>query len=297
MRVDWVATPPPGAQPPRFAPRRLPYTGPPSYPATPRWGFPLLVWRWPTALPPVPGSSASVSPVDRARATGAAAVQALWITAALCLTAACGEGWRYTLLLASRYGALSGAVVSLSDALVITTGVVSVLAALLSLLLAVLWLRRAREVAALAAGFAPPRPDWQVVLGLLLPGINLVVPGSALAELEHAALGRPAATRPTPSRLVLLWWGAWVVGVLLFVLTVLWSFRGGVQAAADGVLLHAVNDLAAAALAVLTIRVVHWINGLIGPVDTHRVRRARVVRVTGAPPPPLRPARPAGVRR
>lgn len=297
MRVDWVATPPPGAQPPRPASRRFRYPGPPSYPATPRWGFPLLVWRWPTALPPVPGSSAGAPPVERARAAGAAANQALWITAALCLIAACGEGWRYALLLISRYGALSGALVSLSDALVITTGVVSVLAALLSLLLTVLWLRRAREAAALTAGLAPPRPDWQVLLGLVVPGVNLVLPGSTLAELEHAALGRPADVRPTPSRLVLLWWGAWTVGVLLFALTVLWSFRGGVQAMADGVVLHAVNDLAAAALAVLTVQVVRWINGLIGPVDPQHLRLSRVVRVDGAPPPPLRPSRPAGAVR
>jgi hypothetical protein len=235
--------------------------------------------------------------VERARAAGAAANQALWITAALCLIAACGEGWRYALLLTSRYGALSGALVSLSDALVITTGVVSVLAALLSLLLTVLWLRRAREAAALTAGLAPPRPDWQVLLGLVVPGVNLVLPGSTLAELEHAALGRPADVRPTPSRLVLLWWGAWTVGVLLFALTVLWSFRGGVQAMADGVVLHAVNDLAAAALAVLTVQVVRWINGLIGPVDPQHLRLSRVVRVDGAPPPPLRPSRPAGAVR
>jgi hypothetical protein len=292
--MDWVATPPPGAQPPRAAPRRFRYAGPPSYPATPRWGFPRLVWRWPTALPPVPGSPAGGSPVDRARAAGVTATQSLWITAALCSVAACGEGWRYALLLESRYDALSGGVVAMSDALVVTTGVVSMLSALLSVLLTVLWARRAREAAAFAAGFAPSRADWQVLVGLVVPGVNLVLPGSALAELEHAALDRPAGARPTPSRLALLWWGVWAVGVLLFLLTVLWSFRGGVQAMADGVVLHALNDLAAVALAVLTIRVVRWINGLIGPIDPAHVRLSRVIRVSDAPPPPLRPSRPAG---
>jgi hypothetical protein len=221
----------------------------------------------------------------------------LSFTAGLCLAAAFGEGWRYVLLLASRYGALSSAVVSFSDALVITVGVVSVVAALLSGVLTVLWLRRAREAAALAAGFGSPRPDWQVVVGLLIPGVNLVMPGSVLAELEHAVLGQPADVRPSPSRLVLLWWAAWGASVLLFVLTVLWSLRGGVQAMADGVVLHGLNDLAAAALAVLTGLVVRRVTALLGPVDPTGVRLSRVVRVEGAPPPPLRPSRPAGAVR
>ena len=40
----------------------------------------------------------------------------------------------------------------------------------------------------------------------LVPGLNLSLPGSLLAEIEHSALGRPADRRPRPSRLLLVWW-------------------------------------------------------------------------------------------
>ncbi|MGH4024066.1 MAG: hypothetical protein ACRDRV_05720, partial [Pseudonocardiaceae bacterium] len=64
--LQWVATPPAVTETPsEMTPRktvtgemtsgeiRVPpqaYTGPPSYPAPPRWGFPLLGWRRPMPL-------------------------------------------------------------------------------------------------------------------------------------------------------------------------------------------------------------------------------------------------------
>ena len=63
---------------------------------------------------------------------------------------------------------------------------------------------------------------------------------------------------------MLLWWGTWVfASALLFVITVLWSFRDSTQALADGVLLHAVADLLVAAVAVLTALVVRRITTLL----------------------------------
>ena len=88
-----------------------------------------------------------------------------------------------------------------------------------------------------------------IVLGWLVPGLNLAVPGSVLAEIEHAALDRPADRRPRPSRLLRVWWVLWVAGVLLAAVVLAWSLRTGVQARADGVVLHAVLDLLAAATA------------------------------------------------
>ncbi|EWC62853.1 putative conserved membrane protein [Actinokineospora spheciospongiae] len=293
-RFDWVATPPPGAGAPPARPRRGPYTGPPAYRTPPRWGFPALAWRWPTAVSGLDADEPA--PVDRLRRRGRLASSALWMLAAVALLAAGAEAWRYVLLLLSRDGALSRGVVEVSDSLVVTGAVLALVAGLLALLGAVWWLFTARRVAADVAGYDPPRPDWQVLPALVVPLVNLVVPGSLLAELEHAVLRRPEAERPRPSPLVRWWWAAWAASVVLFTVTVVWRFRSGVQAEADGVLLNVLTDLAAAALAIATEVVVARFSALLAPVDANEVRRVRVVRVNGAPELGLRP-RPATSRR
>jgi hypothetical protein len=69
-----------------------------------------------------------------------------------------------------------------------------------------------------------------------------------------------------------------------------------VQAQADGVLLTAVSDLAAAATAAVTAVVVSRLTGLLAPIDPAAVPRMRVVGVSGSPDPGRRP-RPATARR
>lgn len=289
-RYEWVATPPPGAGAPAPRPHRGPYTGPPSYRTPPRWGFPALAWRWPTT---VSGLDADApAPIDRLRSRGRLAASALWMLAAVALLAFGAEVWRYVLLLLSRDGALSRGVVEVSDSLVVTGAVLALVAGALSLLGTVWWLFTARRIAGEVAGYSAPRPDWQVLPSLVVPLVNLVVPGSVLAELEHAVLRRPSAERPRPSPLVRWWWAAWVVSVVLFVVTIVWRYRSGVQAEADGVLLNALTDLAAAWLAVMTELVVARFTALLAPVDAGEVRRVRVIRVNGAPELGLRP-RPA----
>jgi len=56
-----------------------------------------------------------------------------------------------------------------------------------------------------------------------------------------------------------------------------------VQARADGVILHAVTDLLAAAVAVLSAVVVRRLTALLSPVELGRFRRRLVVRVPGQP--------------
>ncbi|MCS7482146.1 DUF4328 domain-containing protein [Umezawaea endophytica] len=294
MRVDWVATPPPGAYQRRlrrFTPR---YQGPPSYPVPPRWGFPLLAWRWPTS---VMGDAAVPVSVDQVRTRARAAANALSLAALTAIWAAGSEVWRYVLLALSRYGALSPTTVGLSDAMVVSSAVVSWVASALAIVLTLLWLRRARDAAADAAGYAPSRSDLHVIIGLVVPGVNLVVPGSVAAELEHAALREPADRRPNPSRLLRIWWGLWVITGLFVAFTLVWTFRSSVQALADGVLLHAFADLLAAAVAITTILVVRRITTLLLPVDPSAVRFMRVVGVKDAPEPPLRAERYAGSAR
>ncbi|HEY0640909.1 MAG TPA: DUF4328 domain-containing protein [Pseudonocardiaceae bacterium] len=271
--IDWVAWPPGGYQ--VRGPRRTPrYTGPPSYPVPPRWGFPLVTWRRSTSIEPVPATAR-----QRARSLAGTAQPLLWLAAGTSLLGAAAEVWRYLLLLDSRADALPAGRLRLSDALVTTGGVVSLAACALAGLVTLLWVLRAVPASAELAAARPARSTRELLLGWLVPGLNLFVPGSTLAEIEHAVLRRPAGERPRPSALLRAWWTAWVAGCLLVVLTLLWSLRGSTQAQADGVLLHALTDLVAATTAVLTVLVVRTLTGLMQPARPGRSRRMVVVKV------------------
>jgi hypothetical protein len=294
-RWQWVATPPPQSGASRAVPRRpLPYTGPPSYPVPPRWGFPQLSWRWPVAF----GRKAKPKPLDQLRMLSRNLVATLWITTAALGVAVVGEGWRYVLLILSRSGALSRTLVAFSDALVVTAGVVSGLAAVAALVLGVLWVLRARDVAAAVSGQRPARSLRDVLIGLLVPVLNMAVAGSILAELEHAAARKPVAERPRPSRLLLMWWAAWAVGELLFAIVWLVTlFGASVQSLANGVELHLLADLVAGFVAATGALFVGRVTQLLEPIDPATVHRLRLVKVTDAPEPPLRTFRAAGTPR
>lgn len=294
-RIRWVASPPPRTERPRRAVAFEEYTGPPFYPVPPRWGFPNLTWRWPTAVPGTP--SAAPHPMQRLRLLARNALPVLWVIVVLAAIAALAEAWRYTLLVQSRDSALSTVVVTTSDALVLTAAPLTFLFALIAVPTTVWWLFVARIVAAKESGQDLPRPTWQVAVGVLVPVVNLVLAGSVVAELEHAVLRRPADRRPQPSRLVLGWWGAWIANAVLVLLVIVWRLREGVQAEADSVLLAALSDASAAALAAVTAVLLHRLTGLLAPISHVRPRPLRVLKVTGAPAPELRAHRPAGATR
>lgn len=278
--LRWVAEPPPGATPPQPAPVPTRYTGPPRYHLLPRWGFPIGPWK------PQEKAPASPDPLFGARSLVGSLVPLLWATTAVALLAAGAEVWRYVLLLASRDGALSAEAVAASDALVASAGTVAPILTLVVGVLMVLWTVRAAQAAADRAKVRPSRSTRAIVLGWLVPGINLSVPGSVLAEIEHGALGLPADRRPHPSRMLLVWWALWVVSVVLTVVVLLWSLRDGVQARADGVVLHAVLDLLAAVTAGVTARLVLKLTRLLAPAAPRR--RELVLRLN--PPPAAAPA-------
>lgn len=295
QRQRWVATVPPGSTGRRARTRRrLPYMGPPRYGTTPTWGFPALAWRWPKAVP----GAMTEEPVtvDRVRAVAGHASSMLWALAVLAVCAAGGEIWRYALLIESRTGALSSRLVSTSDALVTIAAVLTLAFGLVTLGVVLWWLNMARRTAADLADQRVARPDWQVLVYLLVPGINLVMAGVVLTELEHQVLRRPADQRPVPSKQVKIWWASWAAAGVLCVVTVLWRFRDSVQARADGVVLSALTDLAAAGVAVLTALMVRRLATLLAPIDPTTVRYLRVLRVEGAPEPPLR-VKPVNSRR
>ncbi|MGH3515894.1 MAG: DUF4328 domain-containing protein [Haloechinothrix sp.] len=294
-RLRWVAMPPPGTQRESRTPPAAPYTGPPCYPAPPRWGFPSLTWRRPTMVPGTP--SAAADPLLRQRALGRQVLAVLGATALLAAMAAAAEFWRYALLVRSRSSALDSGVVLSSDALVLAADLMTFVVGAFAVGTAFWWLLLARAAAARRTGWAPARDTRRVAVAVFLPVLNLVLAGPVVAELEHQALGRAPEHRPQPSRLVLAWWIAWVVNGVLALVTIGWRMREGVQAQADSVLLTGCTDLAACVLAVLTGLVIHRIMALLGPLEPGRRRRMRVIGVRGAPEPPLRPLRPSGSAR
>jgi uncharacterized protein DUF4328 len=295
QRQRWTATVPPGvARRPR-ARRRLPYFGPPAYSTPPHWGFPALAWRWPTA---VPGATTEQPvTVERVRAVAGHAAAMMWMLAGLSVFAAAGEVWRYVLLLRSRSGALPSGVVGASDVLVTIAGLLAVLFGIVTAVVTLWWLHLARHAAADLLDQLPARPDWQALVYLLVPGVNLAMAGVIVAELEHQILRRPADERPHPTKPVRVWWAVWAAAGVLFGLTVVWRFRDSVQAHADGVILSGLTDLAAAATAVLTALMIRRLATLLAPIDPASVRYLRVLRVEGAPEPPLRVAKPVYSKR
>lgn len=215
------------------------------------------------------------------RALAALAVPLLGLTAMLVLVTAGAEAWRYALLLDSRTDAVPAGPLHASDVLVVTGGVVSLLSSTLAGAVTLGWLVHANAAAAQAAAVTPARPGWQLVVGVLVPGMNLVVPGAVLAEIEHAALAQDPNCRPHPSRLVIGWWVIWAVGLVLAGTAILWNLRSGVQARADGVLLHVATDLVAGVVAITTIVVVRRLTRLLSPAKLAGTRRMVVMRVPG----------------
>ncbi|MBO0878345.1 MAG: DUF4328 domain-containing protein, partial [Pseudonocardia sp.] len=208
--------------------------------------------------------------------------------AVLAALAAASEVWRYVLLLRSRESALGAGEVAASDALEQAASWVCTLMAIGVGCYLLVWLRQVIAAAAQHSNVRPSRGGLATVLGWLVPGLNLSVPGSVLAEVEHAALGRAPGARPHPSRLLLVWWALWAANVVFGVLAVIWMFRSGVQAKADGVVLHALVNAAAAATAAVTARVVAWLTALVNPprsVPLPRVVSVRTPASAGAAPP------------
>jgi hypothetical protein len=295
QRQRWIATVPPGTARRTRTRRRLPYAGPPGYGGTPTWGFPALAWRWPTA---VPGTTTEQPvTVDRVRAVAGHAAAMLWTVAGLAVVAAGAEAWRYILLLRSRTGALSSSLVATSDAVVTIVAILTLAFTVVTAAVTLSWLHLARHAAADLADQRPARKDWQVLAYLLIPGVNLAMAGVILAELEHQVLRRSPEERPAPTKPVKIWWATWAGAGVLFGATVIWRFRDSAQAHADGVIVTALTDLAAAAVAVLTAQMIRRLAALLAPIDPTAVRFLRVIRVEGAPELSRRTTNPLQSRR
>lgn len=245
-----------------------------------------MAWRWPTAVPGTP--SERPRPAERLQVIARNAVGVLCTVAALAALSGAAESWRYALLVRSRDAALSADVVGASDALVLIVSLLTFLLGLGAIAITVWWLLAARGAAAEQSGRPPARTMWGALLAVFVPGVNLVLAGSVLAELEHAAADESLLRRPRPSRLVAGWWAAWVVNGVLLAVTIGWRFGDSVQAQADAVLLNAALNVSAAVLATITAVVVNRLTRLLSPARTRDAHRMRVREVRGAPEPPRR---------
>jgi hypothetical protein len=205
-------------------------------------------------------------PPDALRAHAALLRRLAVTTGLLAGIAAAGEVFRYVLLVLSRDRALSGVALGWSDAVVTLFGLLAPVAAVATGVVFLRWLLAARDLAADDSGTRPWRSTRLLLLGCVLPPFTLTVPGATLAEIEHAASGLDPARRPIPSRPVLTWWVSWAVGVVLGFVTVVHGFWSSTQALADGVVLHALVDVAAVVTAWATVRVVAHLTELLAPV-------------------------------
>jgi hypothetical protein len=281
VRTRWVALPPPAdpSHPAAAAVPRPPahgrYAGPPRYLSPPRWGFPAAPWQRPEPEY-VPSPAAAVS------GYAGLLVPLLRGLALLAVLSGAGEIWRYVLLLRSRSDALDAREVAASDALVQAASWVCTVTTLAVGVYLLGWVLRVVAATTERSGVLPSRGRRMLVLGWLVPVVNMSVPGSVLAEVEHTALGRPPGERPRPSTLLLVWWALWATNVLLALVTTLWALRTGVQARADGVTLHALVDLVAAATALVTARVVVWLTALVCPPRSIPLPRVVSVRDNAA---------------
>lgn len=256
----WVAHPPALA---RTAVSVAAPLGPtPRYHATPRWGLPSRPWAHPLDLAEIAAPSALVRACSLA-----ATARPLLVGAAVAFGVAAGaQAWRYGLLLRGRTELLGARTVALSDSVVLAAGVLAPVLALVSAVVVALWLVKVRLAAAEQAGRRETRSPRAVLLGVLLPVVNLGQAGVLVAELERTLGG------PGPSRLVRTWWAAFALSGLLTALSWAWALIGTAQARADAVVLVGLGDLAAAATAVLTLLIV----------------RGCTVRLTGRTGPPPR---------
>ncbi|UGT59349.1 DUF4328 domain-containing protein [Nocardia asteroides] len=224
-------------------PRAAAAPGTPSYAEIPRWG-----------LLDTPAAPAAGPASRQARAAAAAGRLLLWTALAFAL-AALAELGRYAILLYNRTRLVAPLLLRVSDAAVLTFAVLACVLALLAAIAAVARLIELRAAAYVRVGGRDPRSPRTLLLGSLIPVLNLVWPGVFLTE---ALTGRDD---PRALRLIRIWWVLWVLGGIAAVAALGWRGADSLQSKADGVLFTALTDLVAVAVALLTFGVLNALSG------------------------------------
>ncbi|WP_191093769.1 DUF4328 domain-containing protein [Nocardia colli] len=207
----------------------------PRYTQVPRWGL----------LDPAPRPAAAAPP-PLTRLTRWASTL-LIATASMFAVAAVAELLRYLLLLRNRTRLIHPAVLICSDVFVVAAALIALLLALLSAVAVVGWLVDARRLAFQEAGRTDPRSVRTLVLGCVIPVVNLLWPGVFLTEIVARR------SDPRALRAIRIWWAAWIFGGLVTAAALAWRTADSLQVKADGVLFTGFTDLVAAAVALLTL--------------------------------------------
>lgn len=274
----WVAIPSAAGTPPEAQPRTggaAALGATPRYDDVPRWGL---------------RDRRAVTTVDeptRAEKLAEIAPTLLVATAVLFALAALAEAVRYGLLLFNRTRLVDPVALALSDAAVGSTQVVAPLVALAAVVAAGLRLVRVRERVYAARGSSDPRPPALIVLGCVIPLVNLALPGVYLTEIADDA-------GPRVRRAVRTWWILWVLGGVLVVVTLLWRQRDALQARADGVVLSAVTAAVAVLVAVAALHVLRLFDGT--DLRGRPLKYRQLTVATGPAHSPIAPIEPAGRR-
>ncbi|MFJ4656079.1 DUF4328 domain-containing protein [Nocardia sp. NPDC088792] len=275
----WVARPPGRRTADRNGARPQPDPGTPRYTQMPRWGL--------QDRPPVeaPAPRRPLAPLTTR------VPRLLIATAVMFGLAALAEFGRYGVLLYNRSRLVQPAVLWTSDVSVIITSALSLALALVTAVALVGWLAETRKGAYAAAGEEDPRSLRLLVLGCVVPVVNLVWPGVFLTEIVRvgeraaarraamgkrrvAASGSPAAGSagatgdyallgdPRLLRAVRIWWAVWVLNAVLVVIASLFRLTNTLQAQANGVEVTILTNLVAAGVAVLSLALVRAFAGL-----------------------------------
>lgn len=236
----WVAR---SAYPPiaRRRPPARPLGPTPRYTQVPRWGL----------LDPPPAETDSR--LTRTETAADLAPTLLACAAIVFALAAASEAFRYGLLLFNRVRLVDPLTLAVSDSLVWATELSAPLVALAAAAASVCRLVVVRRDVLAARGFADPRSPRALALGVLVPVVNLVMPGVFLTEIAGDDRRTLVAIR--------IWWAVWVTNGVLVVVGLLSRNRDGLQARADGVLLAAVTAAVAAGTALLTLHVIRRFDG------------------------------------
>ncbi len=271
----WVARPP-GRRRPRGTRPSATNLAPvptPRYTEIPRWGL---------HDPPPRQVAASRSRLAR---LSDRAVRLLTTTAVLFALSAAAEFVRYLLLMRNRTRLIEPVVVYLSDWSVRVFAALALAFALVTAVALAGWLIEARRRAYAADGHRDPRGMWALLLGCVVPVVNLLWPGVFLTELARRH-GDPRVLQA-----VRIWWAVWAVNGVMAVIAL--SFRGAdtLQAQANGVIFTVYTDLAAKAVAVLSLWVMRSSEGLA--LRGRRRSPQRWVATGGPVVPVIEPVHPA----
>lgn len=245
----------------------------PRYTEAPRWGL----------LDPSPAPA--VAERTDLVAFGRRAVPLIGAASILFGLAALAEIGRYLILLRNRTRLIDPTLLALSDSAVWATSFLALGVALAGAVAAIGWLIEARRRGYAGENRSDPRRVRTLVLGCVIPLVNLVLPGVFVTEFTRDVV-------PRTRKLIRVWWWAWVLNGVMVVAAMFWWTADSLQIEADGVLFSAATDLVAAGVGILTIMVIRKIDGH-DVLGRRRIAKRWLI-ATGPARPVIEPIRPAG---